>query len=66
MRRKLRSRKTAAPLGPSRQRRETDLLTVATFQPNAAATETQQSPPDPTEDAAAEDAVRRMVEAAYT
>jgi hypothetical protein len=65
MRRKRLSRNAAETAHGPRRRRDKDVPAVPTFKPEIQ-TIAVQAPPATTEDDAAQEAVRRMVEAAYT
>ena len=66
MRRKSGSHKPGQPGKPSRRRPDTGIPEVPTFQAPPADTMPPASSPATTADDLVEDAVRRMVEAAYT
>lgn len=66
MRRKRLPRDAAATNSGRRRRRDTDVPAVPTFQPEIQTIASQTLKPAATEDDPAEEAVRRMVEAAYT
>jgi hypothetical protein len=65
MRRKRLSRNAMATTNRPRRRRDMDVPAVPTFNPEIK-TIAVQTPPAATEDDSAQEAVRRMVEAAYT
>lgn len=66
MRRKPRLHKALEARRPSYRRQDTGILEVPTFQPDSEGVVMEGSSPAATDESKVEDAVRRMVEAAYT
>ncbi len=66
MRRRPNLRKAADGKRPSKRRPDVDALVVATFHPDSTSVATQPPPSATTDSDPVEEAVRRMVEAAYT